>query len=548
MKKLFIIVTIAVAILAIHAYSYAQNSIINNWNVSTINAYNSIVDSKSNPGDGIYTIEKNVIMVPYIDGGDTLYGTQDSCTFLKKFDFQGTFLWSIAFPTEIMFNGTIGEPGKIKMLPDGILLLHTWGISKYTFGGTQLFTTIYPQSSFDQYGFFGGGPNVDYFWNDVLQSDGSTITLGHLCSCDTAACHMTDYILYWISSTGTIVDSLIINRNAEMYFTQQNGSLYFAYLANGSIMIERIHLQTKAVNIVMNCLYAPFGTWEINKLISLHKTANGFRIVTSNLKDWDYEYNSTHTPTNYFVEVDTIANTMIADVYVQNNTKLKYCLDEWTSTVQVGDTIYVSTEDAKIIKWDGTHQVTVVDVLEPQEKIYGTARIALMGDKLLYVTNDSILTTIDSIVGNTTYFTEHKAVMIRVLDRNLNVLAQDTLEDYSISQFDLGAIDSTSFMFSTWWYTHPSLLSKWSFIENTTGVAEQKVKDSDIVLYPNPATDYFNISGVEEGTLVRIIDYAGRVVLEKSYQGKIDISGFAPGMYCVQIGNVIKKCIVQCYR
>ncbi len=60
MKKLFIIVTIAVAILAIHAYSYAQNSIINNWNVSTINAYNSIVDSKSNPGDGIYTIEKTL--------------------------------------------------------------------------------------------------------------------------------------------------------------------------------------------------------------------------------------------------------------------------------------------------------------------------------------------------------------------------------------------------------------------------------------------------------------------------------------------------------
>ncbi len=538
--KLFICLFIASI-----SVGHAQSSLTNNWNTPTIAPYNWIMDSKVSPGDGIYTIEKNVVLVPYVQGGDTLYGSMDSCTYLKKFTLQGTLLWTVTFPTGITFSDTVGEPGKIKVLSDGILLLCNWGIAKYTFGGMQMFSTVYPQSSFDLYGFFGGSQYVDYIWDDVFQNNGTTITMGHLSHCDSVGCYTTNYIFNWINPSGAIVDTLSINRNAEMYFTQQNSSLYFAYLQNGAIMIERVNLQTKAVTLVMNCLYAPFGVWDINKIISLHKMQNGFRLVTSNLKDWDYNYNSTHPPTNYFVEVDTIANTMIADVYVQNNTKLKPCLDEWTSNVQVGDTIYVSTEDAKMIKWDYSHQIHVFDLLGPQEKIYGTARIALFGDKLLCVTNDSILTTIDSIVGNTTYITEHKASVIRVLDRNLNVLAQDTLAGYAINQFDLNAIDSTSFTFSGWWYTHPSMLSYWSFNSIMTGMTEQIPSQSTITIYPNPTTDYITISGVKEGTLMRIIDYSGRVVWEKSYQGKIDVSDFIPGMYCVQVGNVIKKCIVQ---
>lgn len=527
-------------------FTHGQSSLTNDWNTPTFHSYNSIIDSKPNPGDGIYTIEKNVVLVPYIQNGDTLYGAQDSCTYLKKFDFQGTLVWSVSFPTVIMFNGTVGEPGKIKVLSDGILLLCNWGIAKYSFGGMQMFSTVYPQSSFDQYGFFGGSQYPDYFWNDVLQSNGSTITLGHLSHCD-SMCYITDYVLTWINPAGTIVDSMSINRNTEMCVVQQNSSLYFAYLQSGSIMIERVDLQTKAVSLVMNCLYVPFGLWDINKLISLHKTTNGFRLVTSNMKDWDWNYNSTHTPTNYFVEVDTIASTMIADIYVQNNTKLKPCMDEWTSTVQVGDTLYVSTEDAKLIKWDYSHQINVVDVLGTQERIYGTARIALFGDNLLYVTNDSILTTIDSIVGNTTYTTEHKSAVIKVLDRNLNILVQDTLADHIISQFDLNAIDSTSFVFSGWWYTNPSLLSSWSFINNImTEIREQpKSKDVEFTIYPNPTTDYITVSGVETGVPIKIMEYSGRIVLDQFYNGTIDVHTFAHGMYCIQIGNITKKFIVQ---
>ncbi|MEI7920255.1 MAG: T9SS type A sorting domain-containing protein [bacterium] len=543
MKKLLVVIIVIVVVLVNNVFAQ-QWQLNNQWNVPTATNYNSILDSKPNPGDGIYTIEKNVVLVPYVQNGDTLYGTMDSCTFLKKFTFQGTLVWNVSFPTVMTFDGTVGEPGKIKILADGILLLCNWGIAKYNFDGTQLFSTVYPESSFDQSGFFGGSNGPDFFWNDILENNGATITLGHISQCDTI-CHTGEYTLRWVNQSGTIVDSMSIDRSTEMCFVQQNGFMYFAYLQGGAIMVEKVDLETKAVSLVSNCLYEPFGLWDINKLISLHKTTNGFRLVTSNVKDWDVEYNTTHTPTNYFVEIDAIANTMMADIYVQNNTKLKVCMDELTSALQIGDTLYVSTEDAKIIKWDNSHQITVVDVLGPQEKIYGTARIALFGDKLLYVTNDSILTTTDSIVGNVTYYTEYKSVVIRVLDRNMNVLVQDTLDDYS--QFDLNVIDSTSFTFSGWWYTHPSLLSSWSLINNgTVKIGEQSASNKfEFGIYPSPTADYITISGVEEGILIVIMDLSGRIVFEGEYQNQIDVRSFAPGVYCLRIEEITKKFIVQ---
>lgn len=230
---------------------------------------------------------------------------------------------------------------------------------------------------------------------------------------------------------------------------------------------------------------------------------------------------------------------MIADVHVQFNTKLKPCLDEWTSTVQVGDTLYVSTEDAKLIKWDYPHQIHVFDMLETQERIYGTARIALFGDNLLYVTNDSILTTIDSIIGNITYTTQYKAAVIRVLDNNLNILAKDSLPDYTISQFDLNAIDSISFVFSGWWYTHPSVLSKWSFVAQViTGINKQPKQDTDFKVYPNPFSSDINITITRPST-VNIYDIAGSKIYSE-YVGQntnINLDYLSKGLYFIQTSD-----------
>jgi hypothetical protein len=249
---------------------------------------------------------------------------------------------------------------------------------------------------------------------------------------------------------------------------------------------------------------------------------------------------------NYFVEIDTIANTMIVDVYVQNNTKLKPCSDERTSTLQVGDTLYVSTEDAKLIKWDYSHQINVFDILGAQEKIYGTARIALFGNNILYVTNDSILTTIDSIVGNITYTTQQKAAVIRVLDRDLNIIAQDNLADYTINQFDLAAIDETSFTFSGWWYTHPSVLSSWTFNQTTTGVREQQTT-TDLNVYPNPCNVTLHISTEKLCTIV-IYDNMGREVLKamlEKGETTINTSRLSTGLYTIKSSNGETKKVIK---
>jgi len=97
-------------------------------------------------------------------------------------------------------------------------------------------------------------------------------------------------------------------------------------------------------------------------------------------------------------------------------------------------------------------------------------------------------------------------------------------------------------------------ISDWGGItiwENTFLTTGTKEDDSllppspDISLYPNPATDYLNISGAEDGTSIRIVYYSGRIVLDGSYHGTIDVHGFAPGVYCIQIGKVTKKFIIQ---
>lgn len=97
-------------------------------------------------------------------------------------------------------------------------------------------------------------------------------------------------------------------------------------------------------------------------------------------------------------------------------------------------------------------------------------------------------------------------------------------------------------------------ISDWGGItiwENTFLTTGTKEDDSllppspNISIYPNPANDYLNIAGVEDGTPVRIIEYSGRIVLDGSITGQLDITSFAPGMYCIQIGDITKKFIVQ---
>ena len=101
------------------------------------------------------------------------------------------------------------------------------------------------------------------------------------------------------------------------------------------------------------------------------------------------------------------------------------------------------------------------------------------------------------------------------------------------------------------------MLSDWGQIlifanaGTTTEVTEPK-SDSKITIYPNPSTDYINLSLNQPGEYsVFISDLSGRIVLDKIYSGQqftIDVKSFHPGMYSLRIlgkESFSKKFIVQ---
>jgi hypothetical protein len=59
-------------------------------------------------------------------------------------------------------------------------------------------------------------------------------------------------------------------------------------------------------------------------------------------------------------------------------------------------------------------------------------------------------------------------------------------------------------------------------------------------IYPNPATDFVSISGLQENAAVKILDMSGRIVVAESVSktdSKIDVSYLDSGMYIMVINN-----------
>ncbi len=82
-----------------------------------------------------------------------------------------------------------------------------------------------------------------------------------------------------------------------------------------------------------------------------------------------------------------------------------------------------------------------------------------------------------------------------------------------------------------------------------TGVDEHSMK---VGIYPNPATEVLNISGLDNmNSSIDIIDNKGRVVksIPDFTKGRIDISNLEPGIYFVRIVNdkfnIVKKIVVN---
>lgn len=81
-------------------------------------------------------------------------------------------------------------------------------------------------------------------------------------------------------------------------------------------------------------------------------------------------------------------------------------------------------------------------------------------------------------------------------------------------------------------------LSSMFMVYEYNTVAEDNTEHLSV--YPNPANDKLYINGVD-GELVRVYDNMGRMLMETRYNGHLDISAFAQGIYAVTVGdNTIK--------
>jgi len=78
-----------------------------------------------------------------------------------------------------------------------------------------------------------------------------------------------------------------------------------------------------------------------------------------------------------------------------------------------------------------------------------------------------------------------------------------------------------------------------------TGEKENIVAQNNISVYPNPASDFANLSFESTGNaIVKIIDMNGRIILEKNISAssgkvseKIDLSNCSKGVYVVSVQN-----------
>jgi hypothetical protein len=72
----------------------------------------------------------------------------------------------------------------------------------------------------------------------------------------------------------------------------------------------------------------------------------------------------------------------------------------------------------------------------------------------------------------------------------------------------------------------------------TTSV--ENLRTMDIEIYPNPASEVLNIRSTEPFSEIRIMNLTGKMVMQRNINStneRIDISGFVPGIYFVNVRN-----------
>jgi len=76
----------------------------------------------------------------------------------------------------------------------------------------------------------------------------------------------------------------------------------------------------------------------------------------------------------------------------------------------------------------------------------------------------------------------------------------------------------------------------------TTGITSNEAKNKNILIYPNPTSNYLTVSGVSKNDLITVYNYLGQHFIEKKVNNDSGIETFyinelKAGVYFIKINN-----------
>lgn len=141
-----------------------------------------------------------------------------------------------------------------------------------------------------------------------------------------------------------------------------------------------------------------------------------------------------------------------------------------------------------------------------------------------------------------------KAEGIAIIDKNTIAVSNDN--DYGqISINQDGIATATTTKSSIYLFNLTGTDALINYVPNSNVVLntnENKVKNSTIVLYPNPTTNYIFIQNAPLDREYFIYDLTGKMMLKNKINStdyKIDVSSFTKGIYTIIIDNLLYKII-----
>lgn len=111
-----------------------------------------------------------------------------------------------------------------------------------------------------------------------------------------------------------------------------------------------------------------------------------------------------------------------------------------------------------------------------------------------------------------------------------------TISETPGGKYNYQAFDSNASLVSDTWY-RLQMVDKDGKTEysNIIKVGRGSAEESSITMFPNPATETINFSGITAGHTIKIINTTGKLVKQQQMANKINIADIPPGLYYVVI-------------